>query len=40
MDTIRQSAKLPDTDKLDAAIKAFTEGFAPAQDADNQDADK
>ncbi|MCT3525522.1 F0F1 ATP synthase subunit alpha [Latilactobacillus curvatus] len=39
MDTIRQTAALPDTDKLDAAIKSFTEGFVGAEaTADNQDS--
>lgn len=39
MDTIRQTATLPDTDKLDAAIKSFTEGFVGAEaTADNQDS--
>ncbi len=40
MDEIRQTTKLPDTDKLDAAIKAFTEGFVPEQAADDKDSDK
>ncbi|WP_459128277.1 F0F1 ATP synthase subunit alpha [Latilactobacillus curvatus] len=39
MDTIRKTATLPDTDKLDAAIKSFTEGFVGAEaTADNQDS--
>ncbi len=34
MKQIVETGKLPDTDKLDAALKAFSAGFAPSESAD------